>query len=123
MKAVFLIMSCVALLCACATDTTFDRAVTPVPTGSDCRVDLYADKNIKPSRPYVLVTKAQSHIQRNIFFGGKASPDDAYTELRKQACSLKADAVIVDDYVASTAAEFSHIYVWASLVRYNDLIH
>ncbi len=64
------------------------------------------------------LAKIEAHVQKNLFFGGRvALEDDAYPELRLKACQLGGDIVIVDDYLASTASEFSHVHVWASVLR------
>ncbi len=113
-----------ATLSACSTTTSLR---TP-PAGyanaradSNCKVDIYADKSQKPQRPYRVITQAESSIRQNVFFGGKATLDnEAFAELRKQACKVGADAVVISDYIESSATEMSHIYVWADLVRYED---
>jgi hypothetical protein len=84
-----------------------------------CAVEIFPTRQSRPTRPYTVVTKAESHIERNFFFGGTASlDDDAYGELRAQACKVGADAVLIDDVIQSDAGEFSHIHLWATLVRF-----
>lgn len=111
-----------AALGACSSSTRLSvPSAAPAVSQKGCVVDIYADKNQKPDRAYRELSKAESRIRRNIFFGGKATlEDDAYAELRLQACKIGADAVIIEDYIVSSAAELSHVYVWAVLVRYTD---
>ena len=112
--------ACAFCLWACSTTTTLEQPRAGMGSKpGNCTVDFYADRNKKPARSWQLVTRAESHVQRNFIFGGKASlQDDAFAELRKRACALGADAVIIDDYIESSALEFSHVHVWASIVRY-----
>ena len=112
---------CICSFSGCSTPTgSSSPAEAASRKPSKCAIEFFADENRRPERPYTLVIKTESHVQRNIFFGGKATLDEAYRDLRKQACQLGADAVIVDDHVESVATEFSHVHVWASLVRYVD---
>jgi hypothetical protein len=108
---------------ACSTKTTLTAPpASNARTAGDCRVEIYPDRKKKPERPYEIITRAESHVQRNFFFGGKATlDDDAYTELRKQACRVGADAILIEDVIESKASEFSHIHLWAELVRFTDV--
>ncbi len=108
---------------ACSTTTTLTApTASNARRSEDCSVEIYPDRLKKPERPYEVVTRAESHIQRNLFFGGKATlDDDAYTELRKQACRAGADAILIEDVIESKANEFSHIHLWAELVRFTDV--
>lgn len=106
------------VLAACGTTTT----VTPIgparaPKHESCEVEIAkTSQELPPNRE--LLAKIESHIQRNIFFGGKVTLiDDAYKELRLKACLLGGDTVLVDDYLESDAAEMTHLHVWASVFR------
>lgn len=82
------------LLAGCATNTT----VTPITDDS--------------------IAKIESHVRKNLFFGGRASlEDEAYAELRTKTCAAGGDAVVIDDYVEASALEFSHVHVWATAIK------
>jgi len=108
----------VLLFSSCATTTKLDTIGTPLDSrGSDCKVDFYKDGN--PSRAYRVIGKIESHIVKNIFFGRKANlENDAYEELRQKACELGGEGVIINDSVESSAAELTHVHVWATVLRY-----
>jgi hypothetical protein len=76
------------------------------------------DQHDAPVGAYKVVAQIESHIQRDIFLGGKVSlRDDAYKELRSKACQLGGDVVRIDDSLESSAAEMSHVHVWATVFR------
>jgi hypothetical protein len=104
-------------LSACATYTTV--AVTnntSQPVNAVCDVQFFNHR--KPDADYETIAKIESHIQKNMFFGRKANLEgDAYDELRIKSCAVGGNAVVIDDYVESSAAEFSHVHVWASAIR------
>lgn len=112
-----LIHGMILLLTACATHTT----VTVIdnkyqPAGNSCNVQFFAQS--KPTTSYETVAKIESHVQKNMFFGSTAKlEDDAYAELHRKACAIGGNAVVIDDYVESTASEFSHVHVWATVIR------
>lgn len=103
---------------ACSTVTTVDRqgpAYTAKP--SACAVEVVDGRN-RPASSYEALAKIESHIQRNIFFGGKVTLlEDAYKELRSKACQLGGDLVVVEDSLESGAAEYSDVHVWATVFR------
>ena len=107
-----------ALVGACSTVTKVDRVGPDLPTRPGaCRVDV-VDNDNREVAAWQLVAKIESHIQRNIFFGGKVSlRDDAHAELRAKACLLGGDVVRIDDSLESGAAEMSHVHVWATVFR------
>ena len=75
----------------------------------------------KPNNPYEVIGKIESHIEKNLFFGGKAKlEDEAYKELRLKACGLGGDAVIIDDSIETSAAETSHVHVWATVIKLSN---
>ena len=105
------------LLTACATHTTVtvtDNNYSPI--SKSCSIQFFSQT--KPTSDYATIAKIESHVQKNMFFGKTATlEDDAYAELRKKACAVGGDAVVIDDYVESTASEFSHVHVWATVIR------
>lgn len=105
------------LLAACATNTTVVATDTKYqPTETSCTIEFFAQG--KPTAAYATLAKIESHVQKNMFFGRTAKlEDDAYAELRQKTCTLGGDAVLIDDYVESSAAEFSHVHVWATAIR------
>jgi hypothetical protein len=112
-----LLMGLVFLLSACATNTTVtvtgDKHQAAVVS---CDVQFFSHG--KPATAYETLARIESHIQKNMFFGKAAKlEDDAYAELRVKSCSVGGNGVVIDDYVESTAAEFSHVHVWASAIR------
>ena len=83
----------------------------------NCEIQFYKDN--QPKRNYEVIGKIESHIEKNIFFGGKVHlEDEAFKELRTKACSLGGDAVIIDDSMETSASEMSHVHVWATVIRY-----
>ena len=72
----------------------------------------------RPSANYQAIAKVESHISKNMFFGGKASlTDDAYKELRAKACQLGGEAILIEDSIETGAAEMTHVHVWATVLR------
>lgn len=108
-------------LTACATNTAVavvnDKYQLPEQqAAASCSVQFF--RNAKPDSTYEMLAKIESHVQKNFFFGGKATlEDEAYAELRKKTCTVGGNAVLIDDYVESTASEFSHVHVWASAIK------
>lgn len=119
MNIVWLPIFCLALLSACATNTSLtvaDKKYPPIETACDIRFFTAS----KPIAAYETLAKIESHVQKNMFFGKTAKLEaDAYAELKDKACSVGGNAVVVDDYVESTAAEFSHVHVWATAIKLN----
>jgi hypothetical protein len=107
----------VLLLPACATSTTVTVTDNKYqPTDASCNIQFFNQS--KPKSSYETLAKIESHVQKNMFFGGTAKlENDAYAELRKKACGVGGNAVVIDDYVESTALEFSHVHVWATAIR------
>lgn len=106
-----------AILVGCATTTKVERLdISSQPREHHCEIIFYKDS--KPSEPYITVGKIESHIKKNLFFGGTVQlEDEAYKELRIKACELGGDSVIIDDYIETSAAEMSHIHVWATVLK------
>lgn len=105
------------LLSACSTTSTV-RVVNAKYQGtlSACKVSFF--KKIKPQGQFETLAQVESHVQRNIFFGGDAKlEDEAYAELKEKSCAVGGNAVIINEYVESRAAEFSHVHVWATVIR------
>jgi uncharacterized protein YbjQ (UPF0145 family) len=92
------------------------RAYDPKP--GNCEIQFYKDG--KPKVEYESLGEIESHIKKNIFLGERAQlEDEAYKELRKKACKLGGDAVIIDDHMESTAAELTHVHVWATVIKFH----
>jgi hypothetical protein len=105
------------LLSACSTTSTVDVVdAKNQPNQPDCAVKFF--KKIKPEGKYDTLAQIESHVQQNFFFGGDAKLEaEAYAELKKKTCSVGGNAVIINDYVESRAAEFSHVHVWATSIK------
>ena len=108
-------------LAACQTNTTVsvvDGKYQQTDQQADKPCDIQFFRNNKPDSNYETLAKIESHVQKNFFFGGTAKlEDEAYSELRKKACAVGGNAVLIDDYVESKALEFSHVHVWATAIR------
>jgi len=107
----------VILLSGCSTTSTISvidaKYQTNQPT---CQVTFF--KKTKPEQEFEKLAQIESHVQRNIFFGGDAKLEDqAYAELKTKTCNLGGNAVIINDYIESRAAEFSHVHVWATTIK------
>lgn len=88
-----------------------------VKTERSCHIEVFYDQ--KPSQPFIIIGEIESHIKGNFFFGGKIQlTDEAYSELKEKACQLGGDAVLIDDYIESKAAEMTHVHVWAKVLQY-----
>ena len=46
--------------------------------------------------------------------------DEAYEELKEKACGLGGEGVIIDDFIESSAAEMSHVHVWATAIKFTE---
>ncbi len=105
------------LLSACSTTSTVDVIDAKYQANTtSCSVTFY--KKIAPEGKYDTLAKIESHVQKNIFFGGNATlEDEAYAELKKKTCGIGGNAVIINDYVESRASEFSHVHVWATSIK------
>jgi hypothetical protein len=104
-------------LSACSTTTHVDIVDAKYKSNEvQCPITFF--KKTKPEGEFKVLAKIESHVQRNIFFGGDAKLEDqSYAELKTKTCSLGGNAVIVDDFVESRAAEFSHVHVWATAIK------
>ena len=113
-----LTLTLIALMSACAT-TTRVEVLNPAYQSDNkvCEIKFYTGE--KPERDYESIGKIESHIEKNMFFGGTVKlEDEAFKELRIKACSLGGDAVIIDDSVETSASEMSHVHVWATVIKY-----
>lgn len=108
----------VVALAGCATSTVVSPLAPNLEARSgNCRVNVIHRGGAVPAR-HTQIAKVESHIARNLFFGGRATLlDDAYNELRAKACAIGGDQVLVDDFVESAAAEMTHVHVWATVFR------
>jgi hypothetical protein len=110
-------MLLLSILSGCSTTSKVTKLGVADPISPErCHV-LITDKANPPKVPSETLGKIETHIQRNLFFGGRASLNDAYDELRLEACKLGGNVVLVDDYIESSASEFSHIHVWATVLK------
>ena len=105
------------VLSACSTTTKVSIIDAQYQTNQPvCQITFF--KKTKPDREFQKLAQIESHVQRNMFFGGNAKlEDEAYSELKTKTCSLGGNGVIVDDYVESRASEFSHVHVWATAIK------
>ena len=110
----------ILLLTACATSTTVSVTDNKYQsTDTFCNIQFF--NKSKPNSSYETLAKIESHIQKNMFFGRTAKlEDDAYAELKEKACAVGGNAVVIDDYVESSASEFSHVHVWATAIRLSN---
>jgi hypothetical protein len=106
------------VLSSCSTTTKIDQLGSSYSAKPEnCEITFFK-KTKPPAEPYETLGKIETHLQKNFFFGGKVNlDDDAYQELRLKACQLGGNAVIVDEYVESSAAEMSHVHVWARVLK------
>lgn len=111
------ILSAIILSSGCATTTNVERIDSAYqPNERDCEIIFF--KDTKPTEPYDVIGKIESHIKKNLFFGGTVQlEDEAYSELRLKACELGGDSVIIDDYIDTSAAEMTHVHVWATVLK------
>ncbi|MQA21576.1 hypothetical protein [Rugamonas rivuli] len=117
MKRIAALAAPLMLLSACSTTSTISVLESKYQTDQPaCQVTFF--KKAKPDREFETLAQIESHVQRNVFFGGDAKLEDqAYAELKTKTCNLGGNAVIINDYVESRAAEFSHVHVWATTVK------
>jgi len=114
----FLPLIGLVFLTSCSTVTNVESPNTGIePKKSNCQVQFYNGIAVKEN--YIKLSKVESHIEKNFFFGGKANlEDEAFSELREKACELGGDAVIIDNFIESSALEFSHVHVWATIIKF-----
>ena len=119
MKLLFGNVALVAILSvsACSTVTKVDGNTVASANGKKCKVTVFADK--KSAGNYKALSKIETHIKKNMFLGHAGLKGAAYKELKKQACSVGGNGVIVDDFVESKAAEMTHVHVWATVISIN----
>lgn len=114
----FLLLLGLILLTSCSTVTNVESPNAGVqPKKSNCQVQFYNEIAVKKN--HIKLSKVETHIEKNLFFGGKVNlEDEAFSELRKKTCELGGDAVIIDDFIESSALEFSHVHVWATVIKF-----
>ena len=117
MKSIILAPLALLALSACSTTSTVSVIESKYAKNeAECQVTFF--KKIKPEGEYRKLAEIESHVQRNMFFGGDAKLEDqAYAELKAKTCNLGGNAVIINDYIESRAAEFSHVHVWATTIK------
>lgn len=105
-------------LSSCSTTTKVVQLGSSYPANPENCEIIFFQKTTPPTEPYETIGKVETHLQKNFFFGGKVRlEDDARRELCLKACHLGGNAVIVDDYVESSASEMSHVHAWARVLR------
>jgi hypothetical protein len=113
------VFSAIVVLLSCAGVTTKVQRLGPQypPRSDDCEIEFYKDG--KPSGAFEEIARIESHIKKNVFASGTAElEDEAYDELGHEACELGGDAVIIDDYMESSASEMTHVHVWATVIKF-----
>ena len=107
------------LLASCATTSTVERQGSKhAAKESDCEIAFFDKVDVKPTVPYETIGKVESHIAKNFFFGGRAQlEDEGHRELRAKACEIGGDGVIVEDVLQTSAAEMTHLHIWATVIR------
>lgn len=105
------------LLSACSTTSNVQMVDAKYQASQpDCAVAFF--KQTKPDGKFETLAQIESHVKRNVFFGGDAKLEgEAYAELKKKTCGIGGNGVIINDYVESRAAEFSDVHVWATAIK------
>lgn len=119
MKICWLLLSILllAIITGCSTTSKVTKLGDADPISVErCEVQI-VEKASPPILPYETLGNIETHVQRNLFFGGRASLGDAYDELRAKACQLGGNVVIIDDHLESSASEFSHVHLWATVLK------
>ena len=83
-----ILFASIIMLPACATTTKVDTlGSTYQAKDKKCEIQFFKDE--QPQNNYEIIGKIESHIKKNLFFGGKVQlEDEAFKELRIKACSL-----------------------------------
>ncbi len=115
-----ILLTPILILSACATTTKVDNLNTAYQAkAKDCEIQFYKDDH--PQKKYEMIGKVESHIKKNVFFGGQVQlEDEAFKELRIKACGLGGDAVIIDDSIETSVSEMTHVHVWATVIKYSN---
>jgi hypothetical protein len=105
---------------SCATETKINKLDSSyLEKDENCEIYFYKDE--KPEKHYKEIGKIESHIKKNLFFGGVVQlEDEAFDELRIKACGLGGDAVIIDDSIETSVSEMSHVHVWATVIKFTQ---
>jgi hypothetical protein len=111
------ILALAAVTAACATTTRVaPTAAARVAREENCEIRFFEAE--KPSVPFETLGKVESHIAQNRLFGGAATLEhEGYAELKKKACALGGDGVVIDDHLQTSVAEMSHLHVWATVIK------
>jgi len=121
MKRAAFTVGCFLFVCfassGCATTKVERLGAVYTPKPSNCEIAFY--KRTGPEREFEVIGKIESHIKRDFFLGGVAGlEDEGYKELRKKACGLGGDAVVIDDHVETWSGEMTYLHVWATVVKF-----
>lgn len=86
---------------------------------SNCKVDFINEG--KPERLYEVVARIDVYVRRNkITQGRQAIYEEAIPELKKRACQVGADAIIVLRQTVSISGEFKLLYVKAEAIHFTE---
>lgn len=109
-----------SLIVGCSTVTQVNRVGSSLPSyDQDCKVEVF-NKSLMPPK-YETIGKIETHIQRNIFFGGEThTNDDGTKELRRKVCALGGNGVVIDDSIETSAAEMRHVHIWARALKVSN---
>lgn len=113
-KKSFFAVLAVSLVAACSTVSKVDpqgASLAARPEG--CQVTVIQGEH-QPIADAQVLGEIETHVQGNLFFGGAVDVDDAISELRKKTCALGGNAVRIDEVIESSAAESTHVHVWAT---------
>ena len=106
-----------ALHLACAHVDTKVEVTSNNALNANNNQDIQIFRDSKPTKEYQVIGKVESHVRRNIFWGGTARLDDeGYKELKAKARAMGGNAVIIDDVIETKAAESSHVHIWAKVI-------
>jgi hypothetical protein len=105
------------LATACSTVTHTDSIGAPQASLDEtCKVEIFT--KLAMPQQYEVIGKIETHIKRNIFFGGSVrTEDEGYQELRVKACKLGGNAVVIDDSIETSSAEMRHVHIWARVLK------
>lgn len=84
------------------------------PKNPGCDLKLFIKE--KPPIDYDVIAEVDGHMKRSMFLGGVTLEDQGFSEIRKAACKLGADAFIVTDFIQLSVSEDSHIHVWGQAI-------
>jgi hypothetical protein len=107
------------IVSGCAKSVTVSEVYNQQPVkASTCLVNVFSEQ--KPQLQFTELASINAHIQVNMFGASRKSMvAKAIKELKAKACELGGDAIIITDSIESSAAEFSHLRTWATVIKFN----